>query len=148
MKYAYPCNIIFDHEEKSATGDDGWVVSFPEVPEALTGGGTWAESLALAEDCLAVALGSYIKDRQSIPVPSPLTEGQVLVPVPLLIAAKLTLYGAMREQEITQTKLAKRLGVNDREVRRMLDPGYKSHITKLERAVRAAGQTLVVETMA
>ena len=144
MRYAYPCTIGFDDEEKAATGRDGWIARFPNVPEALTGGGTWAETLELAADALGVALGSRIKDREDIPVPEPLSEGQVLVPVPLLIAAKLALYTAMRSQGITQVALAKRLGISDFEVRRMLNPKYKSHIGKLEEAVRATETVLVI----
>ena len=145
MQYAYPCNIVPDHEEKAATGIDAWVVSFPDVYGANTGADTWGEALDLAEDCLGVALGAYIRAKEDIPIPGPLVEGQVSIPVPLLVAAKLTLYTAMRERGITQTALAKTLGVDDREVRRMLDPGYKTHIAKLEQAVRAVGQALVVE---
>jgi len=42
--------------------------------------------------------------------------------VPLYLAPKLALYLAMREHGTRNTELAKRLGVSETVVRRMLDP--------------------------
>ena len=69
MQYVYPCN--FAPEE-----DGGFDVSFPDVPEALTCGNDRAEALVMAEDALTVALGTYVDNRQSIPVPSVAVAGQ------------------------------------------------------------------------
>ena len=52
----------------------------------------------MAEDALAVALGAYGRSRENIPVPRPVLPGQVTVAVPLVVAAKLALCTAMREQ--------------------------------------------------
>ena len=50
------------------TDDDGAVlVSFPDIPEALTEGATEQEALAEARDCLIAALGGYIDGRRDIP---------------------------------------------------------------------------------
>ena len=46
MRYVYPC--VLTPEE----GGDGFSVSFPDVPEALTCGDDRAEALAMAEDAL------------------------------------------------------------------------------------------------
>ena len=77
MRYAYPCILTPDEEE-----GEGFVVTFPDVPEAITGGNTREEALMMAQDGLAVALGMYVKSRQEIPVPSGVAPGQVLVAVP------------------------------------------------------------------
>ena len=43
------------------TDDHGAVlVSFPDIPEALTEGATEQEALAEAQDCLIAALGGYV----------------------------------------------------------------------------------------
>ena len=63
----------------------------------------------MAKDCLGVALGMYVKAREDIPAPSPLVEGQVLISVAPIVAAKLALYAAMREQGVTNVALAARL---------------------------------------
>ena len=102
----------------------------------------------MAKDCLEVALGMYVKAREDIPAPSPLAEGQVLISVAPIVAAKLALYAAMREQDLTNVALAVRLGLQENAVRRLLDPGHRSHITSVEKALDAVGRSLVVEDRA
>ena len=87
----------------------------------------------------------YVSAREDIPKPSSLADGEVLVAVPPIIAAKLALYKAMREQGITNVALADRLGVSEGAVRRLVNPEHRSHIGQVERALRAVGHTLVVE---
>ena len=111
MRYAFPCNIVLDEEEERATGREAYNVTFPDIPEAITCGWSWEEALEMAEDCLGVALSFYVDRREDIPSPSPVADVQVLIPVPLIVAAKLTLYTAMRRQGITNVALAARLGV-------------------------------------
>ena len=145
MRYAYPCDIRRDEEEARASGREAYVVTFPDVYGANTGGWSWQEALDLAKDCLGVALGMYVKARQDIPAPSPPAGGQVLIAVPAILAAKLALYTAMREQGVTSVALARRLGLQENAVRRLLDPGHRSHVSSVERALQALGRSLVVE---
>ena len=63
MQYIYPCVLTPEDE-------GGFFVSFPDVPEALTGGDDRAEALEMAEDALGAALGMYVEAREDIPVPS------------------------------------------------------------------------------
>ena len=69
----------------------------------------------------------------------------MLISVAPIVAAKLALYAAMREQGVTNVALAVRLGVQENAVRRLLDPGHRSHITSVEKALEAVGRSLVVE---
>lgn len=89
-----------------------------------------------------------VKAREDIPVPSPLADGQVLVSVTPIVAAKLALYAAMREQGVTNMVLAERLDLQENAIRRLLDPGHRSHISSVERALEAVGRSLVVEDRA
>ncbi len=148
MRYAYPCNIVRDKEEERVSGREAYTVTFPDVYGANTGGWSWEEALEMAKDCLGVALGMYVKAREDIPAPSPLVEGQFLVSVAPIVAAKLALYAAMREQDVTNVALAVRLGLQENAVRRLLDPGHRSHIAAVEKALRAVGRSLVVEDRA
>lgn len=140
MRYAYPCTLTPDHEE-----GEGYVVTFPDVPEAITGGKTWDDALVMAQDGLAVALGMYVKGREEVPVPSAVAPGQVLVAVPPVVAAKLALYSAMRSQGITNVALAARMGLSEGAIRRLVNPGHRSHISQVEKALQAVGRTLIVE---
>ena len=137
MQYVYPCVLTPEDE-------GGFFVSFPDVPEALTGGDNRAEALAMAEDALAAALGMYVKEREDIPVPSIAVAGQALVAVPTIVAAKLALYTAMRRQSISKVALAERLGLSEGAVRKLCDPDHRSHIGTVEDALRAVGRSLVL----
>lgn len=44
--------------------------------------------------------------------------------------------------------LAKRFGVDEKVVRRMLDPRHQSAIGRIDEALRALGKELVIETRA
>ena len=67
--------------------------------------------------------------RLPIPSPSEPDENEYLVTTPLQTSFKASIWLAMQEKNINQTQLAKTLSVNEKEVRRILDP---SHNTKLE----------------
>ena len=144
----YPCSIVRDEQEERASGREAYTVTFPDVYRANTGGWSWEEAVGMAKDCLGVALGMHVKAREDIPSPSPLKEGQVLIFVVPIVAAKLALYAAMREQGVTNATLADRLGLQENAVRRLLDPGHRSHMTSVEKALEAVGRSLVVEDRA
>ena len=148
MRYAFPCDIVLDEEEATTSGREAYVVTFPDIPEANTGGWSWQEALEMAEDCVGVALSFYVDRGEAIPTPGPLADGQVLIAVPLIVAAKLTLYTAMREQGMTKADLAAKLGMHENAVRKILDPNRFSHISRVERALKAVGRSLIVEDMA
>lgn len=147
MRYAFPCNIIRDEEEAEATGREAYVVSFPDVYGANTGGWSWQEAMEMAEDCLAVALSFYVDENEDIPTPSPLADGQVLIAVPIIAAAKFTLYTAMREQNMSAQDLKAKLGMSERTIQTLLTPYRFSHISQIERALKAVGRSLIIEDM-
>ena len=145
MRYVYPCNIRRDEEEANLTGREAYNVTFPDLPEAITCSWSWDEAVEMAEDVLGLCLAHYCVHEGYIPTPSLPTEGQVLIPVPPLVAAKLTINSAMREKGITKQALGKKLGLEEDAVRRLLDPNYRTHFTQVERALRAVGRSLIVE---
>ena len=141
MIYAYPCVL-------TPAEDGSLVVTFPDVPEAITGGRDQSEVLAMAEDALATALAGYVHEKLEIPAPSEAVAGQELVPLPTVIAAKLALYAAMRAQGITKVELARRLGVSESAVRKLANPDHRSHVGQVQKALRAVGRSLRVQVTA
>ena len=120
----------------------GVLVQFVDVPEAHTFGPTEADAGGdNALDCLIAALGGYIRLGREIPKPSP-ARGRPVAILPPLVAAKLALYEAMRAQRITRTELARRLGLQENAVRRLLDLDHRSHIDQVDRALAALGKRL------
>ena len=61
MIYAYPCVL-------TPAEDGSLIATFPDVPEAITGGADRSEALAMAEDALATALAGYVHEKWDVPV--------------------------------------------------------------------------------
>ena len=122
----------------------GLHVRFPDLPEALTGGDDLPDTLAQASDCLAEAIAGRIARGNEIPPPSKAKRGHYLISVPLYLAPKLALYLAMRERGIPNTELARRLGVSETVVRRMLNPKRDTRPEKIQAALAALGKRIVV----
>ena len=140
MQYVYPCSLVPDYEE-----GEGFVVAFTDVPEAITGAKSAAESLILAEDALIAALSMYVQCGEDIPIPSPAADGQRLVALPPIPAAKLALYTAMRAQGIDEAALGERLGIDVDAVRKLINPDRYTHITRIMEALRVVGRSLIIE---
>lgn len=102
-EFVYPVNLTPD------TTDGGFVVTFPDVPEAITQGDDSAEALTQAADALEEAIAGRIRRGDSIPEPSAAKAGQSLVPVPASTAAKAALYLALREAAISKPSLPRSL---------------------------------------
>ena len=135
--FAYPAT--FRRDEASRV-----VVSFPDFPRSHTDGKDLREALEEAIDCLGSTIAARIAEKAEIPMPSPLKRGQRLVPAPLWIAGTLALYLAMREQGMSNSELARRLGVRETVVRRMLDPDHETKSEKLQAALDVLGKRIVV----
>ncbi len=125
-----------------------YLVTFPDVPEAGTDAETRGEALENAVDSLLAALGGYIHTRRAIPRPSKAKRGQVLMALPTLVSAKLALYEAIRDANISNVELGKRLGVSEGAVRRLLDLDHRSHIGQVEAGLQALGRRLKIEVQA
>ena len=138
MKLEYPLSLI---EQE----DESYLVSFPDIPEALSDGETEEEALREARDCLVTALGGYLNDKRDIPQPSRPMKGQHMLMVPPLVASKLALYQTMRQSGITRVALGKKLGLSEGAIRRLLDLDHRSHIGQVDAALSVLGKRLVIE---
>ncbi|NOT53582.1 MAG: type II toxin-antitoxin system HicB family antitoxin [Deltaproteobacteria bacterium] len=137
-QFVYPARFTPDVRE------GGFVVTFVDLPEAITQGETIAETLQEAADCLEEAMANRIVTGLPIPPPSRMKRGQYAVPVAAQTAAKAALYIALQEARITKAELAKRLRCDEKEVRRLLDPRHPSKLPRLEAALAAIGHRLIV----
>ena len=102
----------------------------------------------MAEDALATALGGYVHQRWDIPTPSAPAPGQVMVAVYPVVAAKLALYTVMRERRMTKVALGELLGISEAAVRKLADPDHRSHISQVQKALRAVGCIMAVQVTA
>ncbi len=137
-EFAYPVTLTPDE------ADGGFVVTFPDVPEAITQGNDTADALFQASDALEEAIAGRIRRGDAIPEPSEPEPGQPVVRVPALTAAKAALYLALHEAGISKSELAARLGCDEKEVRRLLDPRHSSKLSGIQKALAALGKGIAV----
>ena len=119
-------------------------VFFADVPEAITAGTNEAEALDRAQDALTVALSGYLDNGRSLPVPSKAKRGQPMIVLPPRVAIKLAIHEAMCEEGVTQAQLGELLGIDGRQVRRIVDLDHESKLSQLEAALSALGLRLSV----
>jgi antitoxin HicB len=136
---------MLTYPAKFKTDDNGAIlVTFPDVPGAITFGYSEQDALAHAVDALETMLMAIIEDRDPIPAPSRLKRGQKSVRVPALSEAKLNLYQAMRAEGVGKAELARRLNCHLPQVDRLLDLCHASRLEQLEAAFRALGKRLCI----
>jgi antitoxin HicB len=115
----YPARIM-------AGGHGCILVEFVDLPRVATDGKDDREAIEEAIDALGSDLSIRLTRKEEIPAPSAAKLGRRLAPAPLWLAPKLALYLAMRGQRVNNSELARRLGVHERVIRRMLDPEHAS----------------------
>lgn len=130
----YPADIARDGNEL--------LVSFPDIPEAITCGADLDEAVDMARDALKTAMDFYFEDRRHVPAPSPLKPGQVGIDLPASVAAKVLLLNEMVMQELRPSELAKKMGVRPQEVTRLLDLHHPTKIDTVSAALMAMGRQL------
>lgn len=135
MNNRYPAR--FEHDPGG-----GVVVSFRDIPEALTQGDNLEEAREMARDALITAMDFYFEDGRSVPEPSARQEGEELVDLPASVATKVLLLNAMAEDKVRPTDLACAMGVPKQEVSRILDLHHTTKIDTVAAALRAIGRNL------
>ena len=86
---------IFGYPARFIRERDGYVVSFRDIPEALTSGSTKNEALGMAGDALATAMEFYFEDRRQIPMPSKARKGEEVVDLSASFAVIVRLLNEM-----------------------------------------------------
>ncbi len=135
---------MFDYPV-TLTPDDGTVlVTFADVPAAITFGADKGEALLNAVDALATGLSFYVEARKPLPPASKPKRGQRTVRPSALECAKLGVYQAMTDQGIKKAELARRLGWHMPQVDRLFDLRHASKMDQIEAAAAALGRHVEV----
>ena len=78
------------------------MASFPDVPEALTGGSGYEQTVELTVDALVTALSrSYVERGRELPTPGTRSPGEILIPMPAPVADKPAPHSTMHRSPIT-----------------------------------------------
>ena len=121
---------------------DGYVVTFRDIPEALTSGATKKEAMAMATDALATAMEFYFEDRRQVPMPTKARKEEDLVEIPASVAVKVLLLNEMLKENMTPSRLAKKLDTSPQTITRIVDLHHATKIDTLADAFKAMGKTL------
>jgi antitoxin HicB len=137
MLYSYLADIRPDP-------DGGYLVTFPDVPEAITAGADIVEAKHNAVEALGLALRGYLVEGRHLPPPA--ARGKHLVPIPLEAgtALKIAVIEAFRTAGISKSELARRVGKAETEAHRILDPDHATKLASLEMALAALGKQVVI----
>ena len=126
--------------------EGGFTVTFPDVPEAITYGADEREAMEMASEVLELAIVARMERSEDLPSECSDARGDEPVPLRPLLGAKAALYDALSRGKISKSELARRLGVDEAIVRRMLDPSRATRVDSLAAALAALGQHLQVTT--
>lgn len=124
--------------------EGGYVVTCRDLPQLVTQGDSLTDSIAASGDAMDEVFAAYMQRGLAFPVPSPVQRGERLISPPAETVVKAALYVAMREAGVNKVQLAQRLGIDEKEVRRLLDPHHGSKLPRIAEAVQALGRRLVI----
>ncbi len=137
--FCYPVTLTPD--------DNGTIlVTFPDIPEAVSFGDDEDDALLRAVDALESMLVAKMVDREDIPTPSSTDDGPY-VRLSALTTAKVLLYQVMKQQNIRKAELARRLGWHAPQADRLLDLNHASRLDQIERALAVLGKHLDVSVV-
>lgn len=134
---------MFNYPVVLSQDGDTLLVTFPDVPEAITFGNTEEEALLHAVDALETALSFYVDARKPLPEPSVCPDSPTVRPS-ALEGIKLAVYREMMIQGVRKAELARRLGWKAPQVDRLFDLGHASRLDQLEAAAHALGKHIDV----
>ena len=136
LHFKYPA--LFKKDNK----DGGFVITFRDIPEAITQAESLDACFNESVDCLEEAIAGRIDDGLDIPTPSKARRHECMISTPAQTAIKAALYIAMKEEKINKSELARRLDIDVREVRRMLNPHHGTKLPSMEQALTLLGRSI------
>jgi len=129
--------------EKAKEG--GFVVTFPDVPEAITQGDSFSEAVVNAASALETALEFYMEGNEDLPGASAGRKSSIRIAPRALATIKFTIYQTMRDDKVRKSELARRLGWKGPQVDRLLDIRHSTQMDHAEAALVALGKTVRIE---
>jgi antitoxin HicB len=124
--------------------EGGYVVTFPDIPEAVTQGETEEEALRVAREALETALEFYFDDRRAVPSPSVPERGQRAVELLPSLSAKILLLNEMLAQNVRPAELARRLQTSPQEVNRLTNLRHTTRIDGIAAALQVLGRRMEI----
>lgn len=137
LMLSYPVNLERDT-------NNTYLVTFPDIPEAVSVGDDEDEALLNALDALESAIEIYFDEKREVPTPSKPKRAQHVVTLPALVVAKVLLANEMVRQGVRKSELARRLNLHMPQIDRLLNPRHASKLDAIEAALAKLGKRLDV----
>jgi antitoxin HicB len=133
--YSYPATF------EPGDNPSAIVVTFADIPEAITEGQGEADARMQAADALGLALLAYLRADRRLPKPG---KGTIMISPPADVAAKIAVIETFRNSGLTRVEVARRIGRDEKVVRRILDPMHSTDLSSLSAALNVMNARLVV----
>jgi antitoxin HicB len=133
--YVYPATF------EPGENPDVVVVSFADIPEAVTEGEGEADARMQASEALGLALLAYLRGNRPLPAAG---KGEIMIAPPADIVAKIAVIETFRNSGLTRVEIARRIGRDEKVVRRILDPMHTTDLSTLSAALNAMNARLVI----
>jgi antitoxin HicB len=134
-EFVYPAR--FTHAPEG-----GWNIRFRDLPDAISQADEDEDAIDIAEGCLQATIEGRLLYGKEIPKPSEPRPGEVPVSLPIETATKAALLNAVAASGSSRVALAKALHMDEKEMRRMLDPRHSSKLPRIEQVLKALGKQL------
>jgi len=138
MKISYPAQIKYIHSDKS------YFVEFPDLPGCLTEGDSLDDAIHNAREALTGYLASIFERNLKIPEPSKMKGKNIhmIEPEPE-VAVPVFLRKQREARKLTQSDVAKVLGISYQSYQRLEKPGTSNPTLKtLERLAKVFDKEL------
>lgn len=135
MNVLYPAIFKYDKSDKR------YIVSFPDLPEAITEGETLAEAMFNASEVLTLTLEGRVDEGVNIPRPSNRKSAKYIAPAARAQAALLLRWA---KGDYTTAEIARALNTSWPAISRLEDLHHWPSLRQLERAAATVGHRLVI----
>ena len=140
ITFVYPVRF-----ERAPEG--GWVITCRDLPEVISQAEDNEDRIDVAEGALQAAFESRIVLNEPFPQPTAKRADEELVTVPIETATKAALHMVVGEEKPSKSELARRLDLDEKEVRRLMDPQHPSKAPRIAKAVAGFGYRIQVSVV-
>ncbi len=124
--------------------EGGYVVTFRDIPEAITQGDTLEEAAAMAEDALMTAIEFYFEDGRRVPSPSKPKKDEHIVSLPASIWAKVLLLNEIVENKVSAAEVSRKVGMTPQNFNRVMDINHSTKIDTINQVLGVFGKHLTI----
>lgn len=126
----------------------GFVVTFRDIPEAITQGESRQDAMKHAGEALETALQFYFDDRRPVPTPSAPHRRERLVTLPTSVSMKVLLLNEMIHQRVGPAELARRMKLPKQEANRITTLHHATKVDRIAEALAVLGKRMSIHLRA